>query len=171
MAKQSTQPSWDPLVLAGQLQNIAKQSQLLMQRFASNQADASKIGMGDTSTLGFDFVDLMTRMTTDPVAVAKAQIDLFNANLEVWQKTATRMFGFRASETDNNKDKRFKHPDWTENAIFGFVKESYLVAAKSILSAVRDVKGMDEATARKVDFLCAAVCRCLIALEFHRDKS
>jgi len=32
------------------------------------------------------------------------------------------------------------------------VKESYLVAAKSILSTVREVKGMDEATARKVDF-------------------
>ena len=36
--------------------------------------------------------------------------------------------------------------------LFTFVKESYLVAAKSILAAVREVKGMDEATARKVDF-------------------
>ena len=32
------------------------------------------------------------------------------------------------------------------------MKDSYLVAAKSILSAVREVKGMDDATARKVDF-------------------
>jgi polyhydroxyalkanoate synthase len=153
MADQSTQShAWDPLVLAGQLQNIARQSQLLMQRFVSNQTDATKLGMGDTSTLGFDFAELMQKMTADPTAVAKAQIDLFNDNLALWQKTAQRMFNLRASEADNAKDKRFKHPDWTKNTVFGFVKESYLVAAKSILSAVRDVRGMDESAARKVDF-------------------
>ena len=152
MTDRSKQPTWDPLVLAGQLQNIAMQSQLLMQRFLSSQTDATKIGMGDTSTLGFDFVDLMTKMMTDPTAVARAQIDLFNQSLAVWQKTAERMFVPQAPDADKPKDKRFKHPDWTENAIFSFVKDSYLVAAKSILSTVREIKGMDNAAARKVDF-------------------
>jgi len=152
MTDRSKQPTWDPLVLAGQLQNIAMQSQLLMQRFLSSQTDATKIGMGDTSTLGFDFVDLMTKMMTDPTAVARAQIDLFNQSLAVWQKTAERMFVPQAPDADKPKDKRFKHPDWTENAIFSFVKDSYLVAAKSILSTVREIKGMDDAAARKVDF-------------------
>jgi polyhydroxyalkanoate synthase subunit PhaC len=40
MADKLVQPGWDPLVLAAQLQNIAKQSQTLMQRFVSNQPDA-----------------------------------------------------------------------------------------------------------------------------------
>jgi polyhydroxyalkanoate synthase len=62
------------------------------------------------------------------------------------------MFMLNAREADAPKDKRFKHPDWSENAIFEFVKDSYLVAAKSILSAIREIKGMDEASARKVDF-------------------
>jgi polyhydroxyalkanoate synthase len=123
-----------------------------MQRFASNQADAARLGMGDTSTLGFDFVDLMTKMMSDPTPVAKAQIDLFNDSVALWQKAAERMWMNRPSEPEKPKDKRFKHPDWTENAVFNYVKESYLVAAKSILSTVRDVKGMDETSARKVDF-------------------
>ena len=152
MADKSTQPAWDPLVLAGQLQSIATQSQALMQRFVSTQTDATKFGMGDTSTLGFDFADLMTKMMTDPTAVAKAQIDLFNESLAVWQRAAERMFMLPAGKSDSPKDKRFKHPEWTENVIFSFIKDSYLVAAKSVLSAVRDVKGMDEATARKIDF-------------------
>src|SRR3974390_909058 len=152
MTDRSKQPTWDPLVLAGQLQNIAMQSQLPMPRFLSNQTDTTKIGMGDTSTLGFDFVDLMTKMMTDPTAVAKAQIDLFNDSLAVWQKTAERMFAPQAPDADKPKDKRFKHPEWTQNAIFSFVKDSYLVAAKSILSTVREVKGMDDAAARKGDF-------------------
>src|SRR3974390_117896 len=152
MTDRSKQPTWDPLVLAGQLQNIAMQSQLLMQRFLSSQTDATKIGMGDTSTLGFDFVDLMTKMMTDPIAVARAQIDLFNQSLAVWQKTAERMFVPQAPDADKPKDTRFKHRDWTENAIFSFVKDNDLVAAKSILSTVREIKGMDNAAARKVDF-------------------
>ena len=95
MADRSTQPAWDPLILAGQLHTIAKQSQSLMQRFAANQADTTRIGMGDTSTLGFDFVDLMTKMMSDPTPVAKAQIDLFNDNVALWQKAAERMWMMR----------------------------------------------------------------------------
>jgi polyhydroxyalkanoate synthase len=152
MADKLMQPTWDPLVLAAQLQKIAKQSQTLMQRFVSNQTDAIKLGIGDTSSLGFDFFELMTKMMINPAAVASAQIDLFNDTLSVWQKTAERMLMLRAHEADAAGDKRFKHPEWSENAIFSFVKDSYLVAAKSILSAVREVKGMDDATARKVDF-------------------
>jgi polyhydroxyalkanoate synthase subunit PhaC len=152
MADKLMQPTWDPLVLAAQLQKIAKQSQTLMQRFLSNQPAAIKLGIGDRSSLGFDFFELMTKMMINPAVVASAQIDLFNDTLRVWQKAAQRMLMLRAHESDAPKDKRFKHPEWSENAIFSFVKESYLVAAKSILSAVREVKGMDDATARKVDF-------------------
>jgi polyhydroxyalkanoate synthase len=152
MADKLVQPGWDPLVLAAQLQRIAGQSQTLMQRFVSDQPDAVKLGIGDTQSLGFDFFELMTKMMTNPAAVASAQIDLFYGTLSVWQKTAERMLMLRAQEASAPKDKRFKHPEWSENAIFSFVKDSYLVAAKSILTAVREVKGMDDATARKVDF-------------------
>ncbi len=152
MADKLMQPGWDPLVLAAQLQSIAKQSQTLMQRFVSNQPDAIKLGIGDTSSLGFDFFELMTKMMTNPAAVASAQIDLFYGTLSVWQNTAERMLMLRAQEANAPKDKRFKHPEWSENAIFSFVKDSYLVAAKSILTTVRAVQGMDAAAARKVDF-------------------
>src|SRR4029077_2279792 len=152
MADKLMQPTWDPLVLAAQLQKIAKQSQTLMQRFVSNQPASIKLGIGDTSSLGFDFFELMTRMMTDPAAVASAQIDLFNDTLSVWQKAAERMLMRRAHQADAPKDKRFKHPEWSENAIFDFIKDSYLVAAKSVFFLIPGVKRMDEATARKVDF-------------------
>src|SRR5689334_4860845 len=126
MSDQPQKFAWDPLALAEQLQNIAKQSQVLMQRFVAGQTDATKFGMGDTSTLGFDFGDLMSKVIADPTTVAKAQIDLFNDNMAIWQKTAERMFMLRAPDADKLKDKRFKHPEWQENAVFNFVKESYL---------------------------------------------
>ena len=113
MADKLKQPGWDPLVLAAQLQTIAKQSQTLMQRFVSNQPDTIKLGIGDTSSLGFDFFELMTKMMINPAAVASAQIDLFNDTLSVWQKTAERMLMLRTHEADAPKDKRFKHPEWS----------------------------------------------------------
>src|SRR6202048_393762 len=152
MADKLVQPGWDPFVLAAQLQGIAKQSQILMQRFVSNQPDAVKLGIGDTSSLGFDFFKLMTKMMNNPAAVASAQIDLFYGSLNVWQKTAERMLMLRPQEANAPKDRRFKHPEWSENALFSFVKDSYLVAAKSILTEVREVQGIEEPTARKVDF-------------------
>ena len=152
MADKRMQFTWDPIALAAQLRNIARQSQVLMRHFVSHQPDAIKFGMGHRSTLGFEFFELMTRMMTDPVVVASAQIDLFYNTLGIWHKTAERMLMLHARDADAPKDKRFKHPEWSENAVFNFVTDSYLVAAESILSAIRDVKGMDEASARRVDF-------------------
>ena len=152
MADKRMQFTWDPIALAAQLRNIARQSQVLMRHFVSHQPDAIKFGMGHRSTLGFEFFELMTRMMTDPVVVASAQIDLFYNTLGIWHKTAERMLMLHARDADAPKDKRFKHPEWSENAVFNFVKDSYLVVAESILSAIRDVKGMDEASTRKVDF-------------------
>src|SRR6478752_9627041 len=100
MADKLMQPTWDPLILAAQLQKIARQSQTLMQRFVSNQPAAIRLGIGDTSSLGFDFFELMTRMMTDPAVVASAQIDLFYNMAGIWQKTAVRMLMLRAREAD-----------------------------------------------------------------------
>ena len=146
-----TQQAWDPVSFANQLQGVAEKSQKLLTGFLSGQPSSGQIGMGDASTLGGAFFDLMTKMMSDPTALANAQINLINEGMTVWRHAAERMFLGRESEAAP-KDKRFKHPDWTENAVFSFIRESYVVAAKSVLSSVHDVKDLDPATARKVDF-------------------
>ncbi|WP_027577391.1 alpha/beta hydrolase [Bradyrhizobium sp. WSM1743] len=146
------QPIWDPIALAAQLRDIMKQTQVLMRHFTPHEADAIKFGGGEWSMLGFDFFEFMTRMMIDPAVVARAQVGLFHNMVGIWQKTALRLLMLRAREADTPNDKRFKHPEWSENVVFSFVKDSYLVAAASVLSAIREVKGMDEASARKVDF-------------------
>ena len=152
MTNRTSPPVWDAAAIANQLQTIAGQSQRLMQGFLSRQRAGGQIGIGDASTLGGSFLDLMTQMMSNPTALANAQIDLFNDSLTVWRHAAERMFLMRESDAEPARDKRFKHPDWTENAMFSFIRESYVVVAKSLLSSVRDVKGLDPANARKVDF-------------------
>src|SRR5690606_32102184 len=49
-------------------------------------------------------------------------------------------------------DKRFKDPAWQENAIFDFLKQSYLLTARWMQNTVQDVEGVDPKVAKKVDF-------------------
>ena len=123
-----------------------------MLRFLGKQPDDGHFGMGDPSVLGDAFLDLMTKMMSNPSAVAAAQIDLFNDSMTVWRHAAERMLNIPSEDPPPPRDKRFSHPEWSENATFSFIRESYLVASKSLLSTVRGVSDLDPATARKVDF-------------------
>src|SRR5208283_1682919 len=97
MATSASVPAWDTVALAKQLQTIASQSQTLMQGFLSQQQNWGQVGMGDASAIGGAFVDLMTKMATDPASVVKAQVDLYNDSMAVWQKTAEQMLLGRAA--------------------------------------------------------------------------
>ena len=57
-------------------------------------------------------------MMTDPVAVAIAQIDLFYNTLGIWQRTAGMHTMRVQGEAGAPKDKRFKHPEWSEECYF-----------------------------------------------------
>ena len=152
MASDTSSPIWDAVALTNQLNAIAGHSQKIMQNFLSRQSSSGQIGMGDASTLGRAFTELITKMVSDPAALVKVQTDLFNESVRVWQQAGERLLFMRGADGEQTKDKRFKHPDWSENEMFNFIKQSYLVAAKTIQSTVHDVKGLDKATAQKVDF-------------------
>ncbi len=49
-------------------------------------------------------------------------------------------------------DKRFSAPDWEQNPVFDTIKQSYLLAATTMLKTVSDIEGMDERQQRKVIF-------------------
>src|SRR5262249_26617171 len=48
--------------------------------------------------------------------------------------------------------RRFKHEDWQQLFPFDYIKQSYLIAAKHLHGALGNVAGLDERTARKVEF-------------------
>ena len=50
------------------------------------------------------------------------------------------------------EDRRFRDQAWSDNALFDFIKQSYLLTARSMQGVVKEVEGLDERTARKVDF-------------------
>ncbi|SDR59433.1 polyhydroxyalkanoate synthase [Rhizobiales bacterium GAS113] len=141
----------DPVQLSRNLNRIAERSLRLIQNFLSRSPEFGSMGISDPGGVGSAFIELTTKMMADPSAVARAQIDLWNENLLLWQQMTGRFLGLTDVQ-DQRSDRRFKNPEWTENAVFDFIKQSYLISSKAILSSVHGVKGLDQNSARKVEF-------------------
>jgi polyhydroxyalkanoate synthase len=72
----------------------------------------------------------------------------------LWQRTTQRFLGVATEPVIEPPagDRRFRDVAWTDNTLFDFIKQSYLLTARWLQNAVRDMEGIDERTARKVDF-------------------
>jgi len=143
---------------AAQMAEIAEKSQRLVADFLARQGTQAGgeegIGMADPMAIGAAFLEMTTRMMADPARLAEAQTALWNDYLHLWQKTAQRFLGGAAEpviETPPD-DRRFRDHAWSDNTLFDFIKQSYLMTARWLQGTVRNVEGLDEQTARKVDF-------------------
>ena len=141
----------DPAVLAERFQTLATKSQAAVQGFLVDRPDVANIGMGDPAKIGQAFFELTTKLMADPRPIARAQLELWEQSVSLWARTLRHLLGGEPPPV-SAPDKRFKHPEWAENAIFSYIRDSYLLSARAILSAVRGVKGLDEETSRKVEF-------------------
>ena len=64
----------------------------------------------------------------DPRPVALAQIELWEQSVA---RTLRHLLGGEPPPV-SALDKRFKHPEWAENAIFSYIRDSYLLCAYSV---------------------------------------
>ena len=141
----------DPAALAERFQTLATKSQAAVQGFLVSWPDVTNMGMGDPAQIGQAFFELTTKLMADPRPVARAQLELWEQSVSLWARTLRHLLGGDPAPV-SALDKRFKHSERAENAIFSYIRDSYLLSARAILSAVRGVKGLDEETSRKVEF-------------------
>ena len=155
----SETPNSDNIPDAGELTatlgKIAEQSQRMVTEFMARQTDqASSDSNSDPLNIGDACVQITQRMLADPARMAEAQVGLWNSYLELWQQTADKMMGKEVEPlaTPEADDRRFKDADWQENPVFDYIKQSYLMTSKWMINTVRETDGLDDETARKVDF-------------------
>jgi polyhydroxyalkanoate synthase len=141
---------------AAHLAEIAEKSQRLVADFLARarQRKEEGVGLADPMAIGAAFLEMTTRMLADPTRLVEAQAALWNDYLRLWQHTAQRFLGGDAEPViaPPPEDRRFRDRAWSDNALFDFIKQSYLLTARWLQSTVRDVEGLDPQTARKVEF-------------------
>ena len=149
-----SKPLPDPAELSRRFAEIAEQSQRLVTDFLSRQNGEGGLGMATPTAIGAAFFEMTSRLMSDPSKLVEAQMSFWNDYLTLWQRTTQRMLGGEAEPViaAPSEDRRFRDKAWSDNAVFDFIKQSYLLTARSIQSAVKNVEGLDDGAARKVDF-------------------
>ena len=151
-----TAPGWSPAEaerLNDAFKNIAERSQKLLQEFATKyKADGPQ--PADPLNLTRTFMDFTAKMLADPNRLLQAQMELWDQYMKLWQVTAQRMMGQKVEPVVEpaKGDKRFNDPGWKDEVVFDYLKQSYLLTARWLQDTVKQVEGVDDKTAKKVDF-------------------
>jgi polyhydroxyalkanoate synthase subunit PhaC len=154
MAKQQETPATGRAEVVQIMNDIAERSQKLLQDFAERGCAADGGGSSDPLNLSRTFLELTTRMMSDPGAVLQAQFSLWQDHLRLWQHMGQRMLG-QTSEPliePERGDRRFRDPAWQDSALFDFIKQSYLLTSRWIVNTVEEIDGFNDKTRQKVDF-------------------
>jgi len=143
----------DPVETARSLASVAERSQKLIADFLQKQASSGQADM-DPLKIGQAFLDLTAKMMADPSKVFEAQMVLWQDYVRLWQSTTQKFAGNSAPPViePDAADRRFKAEEWHTNALFDYLKQSYLLTARWMQSTVNDVDGLDETTSKKVEF-------------------
>ncbi|HEX6143690.1 MAG TPA: class I poly(R)-hydroxyalkanoic acid synthase [Geminicoccaceae bacterium] len=153
MAEQQESRQVQVSELAETMAAIAESSQKLLRDCAQR---GGRVNGHDPDPLKLHrtFLELTTRLMTDPQTLVQAQVSLWQDYLRLWQHTTQRMLGCNPDPVAEPErgDRRFRDPAWEENALFDFIKQSYLLTSRWLVDTVNEVDGFDDKTRAKVDF-------------------
>jgi polyhydroxyalkanoate synthase len=141
--------------LAEELTDIAERSQRLIADFTEN---ADKLNTGETQQefmlIGQTFMQYAMKLAENPIQMIEAQADLWAQYSSLWQNTLQRMTGNEAEPvaTPDAGDRRFKDAEWSNNIIFDYIKQSYLLTSRWLVDQTGHTEGLEPHLAKKVDF-------------------
>jgi polyhydroxyalkanoate synthase len=146
----------DPELVRRTMTDIAERSQRIMLGWLKRQSAEQPEGKGsaDPFNIGAAFLEMTTRLMSNPARLMQAQMGLWQDYMALWQNTTRRIMGMESTPViqADPRDRRFKDGAWQDNEIFDFIKQSYLLSARFVQEVVKDVDGMDPKVAQKVDF-------------------
>ncbi|MDX1528181.1 MAG: class I poly(R)-hydroxyalkanoic acid synthase [Gammaproteobacteria bacterium] len=142
-------------------------------RRASGQILTGKVNghatpMPDPLGLGNLWLEFSKRIWTDPVTLARVQMDFWRDFSAIWQNTFRRGFGAEVDPViaPEPGDRRFSDEAWDENLVFDCIKQTYLLLTRTGRELVSGVNGMDEQDARKLEFATAQMLDALSPTNF-----
>jgi len=147
-------PKFDPASLSESLASAAEKSAKLLGDLLSRQAESGKSMLVDEFGIAKAFHELTAKMMANPYKLAEAQMTLWWEYMNLWQNSTLKLLGAPAGPIAEpaKGDKRFKHEDWEEHALFDYIKQSYLIAARWLQKAVAEVEGLTPDSQKKVAF-------------------
>jgi len=160
----------DPTVVAETLttlmQNAAAAVRTTMVQAASPQALPY-----DPTTLTRAMIDFNTAVLTQPAALFEAQARNWNDWTALWRTMGERAMGQEAAPVAApvKGDRRFADAAWTEEPVYDYLKQAYLLAARQLQEFVAAAP-VDEATRAQVDFASRQMMNALAPTNFPQTN-
>ncbi len=146
----------NPIALSQAMFNLMEKSQPLMREFMERVKLKPIEPLPGTPpfNMGGSLVQLTTQMLANPQRMVDAQLGLWQDYLKLWQNTTRRFLGqsYETVIAPQSSDRRFNDESWSQNTLFDFIKQSYLLTAQWLQREVRDIEGIDTSTMRKIEF-------------------
>ncbi len=152
----------DPKRVAASLSRITQTGRKLVTDLFERQ---TRLGKGEAAApapsnegaeiVGRSFLELSQRLAANPGKLVEIQLAFWKDYWALWERTGRRVLGKKDVEpviAPAPADRRFYDPQWAESAVFDFIKQSYLLTARSIHGTVAAASGLDPKTAERVDF-------------------
>jgi polyhydroxyalkanoate synthase len=137
------------------LQEVVRRSSHILNEFGQKQVEqAISSAVKDELGIAKAYMDLYSRLLMDPSALTAASINFWVDSMRLWQSSWLKMLGQDAPPVAQpaKGDARFKDQEWSDNFLFDYIKQSYLIAARHIQHAVADVQGLPEDSEKKIAF-------------------
>lgn len=119
------------------------------------QADMFKSLSFDPFNMSDTYMQAMMSLWKNPDSLMKAQQEYFENSMKLWGYAANRMLGGKDAAPviqPNKGDNRWRSDEWSENVVFDYIKQSYLLAAKCVESTVDGVDELPEKDAKRLSF-------------------
>jgi len=137
------------------LHEVAERSAKLLGEFANKDIGSSvAAAAGDELGIAKAYMDLYSRMFSNPAGLAAFSSNMMMDYLQLWQSSWMKMMGMQVTPVavPAKGDGRFKDDDWSSNFLFDYIKQSYLITARHIQHAVANVGGLPAESEKKVAF-------------------
>lgn len=128
------------------------------QRFLNETLRMSSQANSTGTSVMFDIMDNWRKFANNtgnqPGSVVEEQVQLWQNQMQLWQNMLMKLSGKEAHAViaPEKGDNRFKDEQWTENPIFDFLKQSYLLTVDSMMQSIENASDLDEKSRQRLSF-------------------
>jgi len=156
----------DPTVVAEALTTLMQNAAAAV-RTTMVQAATPQLLPYDPTTLTRAMIDFNTAVLTRPAALFEAHAKNWNDWTALWRTMGERAMGQETAPVaaPAKGDRRFADPAWSDEPVYDYLKQAYLLAARQLQDFVA-VAPVDDATRAQVDFASRQMMNALAPTNF-----
>ncbi len=144
----------DPIAFTRSVIEAYERAQPVLEDFIEKQSHIYEDFNFDPLNIREAYAEYMESFWNNPEKFWELQTDYWQKALQLWQDSTRKFMGEKVSPliTPDQGDRRFKAQEWSESAMFDFIKQSYLLTCEWMDKSIRDAQGLTPEQKEKLAF-------------------